>query len=187
MSLLHDAYPMTVEDFLAFTDSRPDGELWELIDGEPILSPSPSYGHQKVVINLALALRVFEDRGAGWEVLPGLGAKLSDTSMPVPDILVRPTVRISGSYCEDMLAAFEVLLPSSTKRDLVWKRQAYAGLPSLGHYVVLAQDRPDIRSYARREGWAETRVTGVQATLSLDDLGVTLSLADLYRGIGAEA
>jgi len=31
-----DLAPMSVEDFFAFTDSRPDDERWELIDGEPV-------------------------------------------------------------------------------------------------------------------------------------------------------
>ena len=35
--------PMTVEEFYAFTDTRPDEEKWELIDGEPILNASPSH------------------------------------------------------------------------------------------------------------------------------------------------
>jgi hypothetical protein len=30
--------PMTVEEFYAFTDTRPDEEKWELIDGEPVLN-----------------------------------------------------------------------------------------------------------------------------------------------------
>lgn len=32
---------MTIEEFLAFTDTRPDEERWELIEGEPVMSPSP--------------------------------------------------------------------------------------------------------------------------------------------------
>ena len=34
--------PMTVEEYFAFTETRPDNEKWELIDGEPILNASPS-------------------------------------------------------------------------------------------------------------------------------------------------
>ena len=37
-----DTGPMTVEEFYAFTDARPDGEKWELIDGEAVLNASPS-------------------------------------------------------------------------------------------------------------------------------------------------
>ena len=38
-----DQGPMRVEEFYAFTDTRPDEEKWELIDGEPLLNPTPSY------------------------------------------------------------------------------------------------------------------------------------------------
>ena len=31
--------------FLAFTDTRPDGEKWELIDGTPVMSPSANHRH----------------------------------------------------------------------------------------------------------------------------------------------
>ena len=47
---------MTVEEFYAFTDTRPDDEKWELIDGEPILNASPSPVHQWIVGNLIVAL-----------------------------------------------------------------------------------------------------------------------------------
>ncbi len=183
MTLLPDgAHAMTVEDFLVFTEARPDGERWELIDGEPVLSPSPSYGHQKIVLNLSVLLGGLED-GADWEVLPGLGAKLSAIDMPVPDILIRPNVRISGHHCDDMIVAFEVLSRSSVRRDLIRKRQAYGELPSLQHYVVLAQDRIDVRCYNRAGGWAERRLTDDDTTLPLDHLGIALDLARIYRGV----
>ena len=31
---------MTIEEFLAFTDTRPEEERWELIEGVPVLNPS---------------------------------------------------------------------------------------------------------------------------------------------------
>ena len=40
--------PMTVEEYFAFTETRPDNEKWELIDGEPILNASPSGLHQRI-------------------------------------------------------------------------------------------------------------------------------------------
>ena len=41
--------PMTVEEYFAFTDTRPDNEKWELIDGEPVLNASPSGLHQRIL------------------------------------------------------------------------------------------------------------------------------------------
>jgi len=37
---------MTVDEFYTFTIGRPDGEKWELIDGELILNAAPSDFHQ---------------------------------------------------------------------------------------------------------------------------------------------
>jgi Uma2 family endonuclease len=184
MSTLRDDVSMTVEQFLAFTETRPDEERWDHIDGEPVLKPSPSYGHQKLGGNLYLALHRAEEAGVLWEVLPGLGAKLSPRSMPVPDVLVRPVERIDGHWCDDMIVAFEVLSPSSRSRDLNWKRQNYATLPSLQHYVVLQQSKVEVRSYDRSNGWTEARITDPQAVLRLYALGIALPLARLYAGTG---
>ncbi len=47
---------------------------------------------------------------------------------------------LQGRDRSDVLAAFEVLSPSTKDRDLRWKRTAYTSLASLTHYVVIAQD-----------------------------------------------
>jgi hypothetical protein len=41
---------------LAFTDTRPDEERWELIEGVPTLSPSPVDCHQIVCSNILFIL-----------------------------------------------------------------------------------------------------------------------------------
>jgi Uma2 family endonuclease len=83
--------PMTVEEFYAFTDTRPDDEKWELIDGEPILNASPSLLHQLIVSNVVATLRLRQrEVGADWIVLPGLGIRISDVKRPEPDVLVIP-------------------------------------------------------------------------------------------------
>ena len=80
-----------VEDFLAFTQSRPDEEKWELIDGRLHLSPSANRRHQIIVGNIQV--RVFlqgEQSAQAWEIIQGIGVKISPRSLPVPDLLVRP-------------------------------------------------------------------------------------------------
>ena len=76
--------PMTVEEFYAFTDTRPDDEKWELIDGEPILNASPSPVHQWIVrniLNLRLETESVNSRRRG-RILPGLGIRVSRTQSP---------------------------------------------------------------------------------------------------------
>ena len=150
--------------------------------------PTPSYLHQKIVLNFLVLLDAAARRSrGGWEVLPGLGVRLSDTSVPVPDVLIRPDKFIDGRDCDDMIVAFEVLSPSTAKRDLRWKRTAYASLPTLRQYVVVAQDAIDILSFDREAGagdFSERRFTRWDEELDLPAIGVRASLSEIYRGLG---
>ena len=181
--------PMTVEEFYAFTDTRPDEEKWELIDGEPVLNASPSELHQRIVKNLSFALTTLERRpGTAWEILPGLGVRVSETSRPEPDVLIIP---ISGGSADpqgrdrsDMIAAFEVLSPSTASRDLRWKRTAYTSLPTLTHYVVIAQDSVDVVVFSRENGFAEQRLRSLGESIELRSLGISVALSEIYRNTG---
>jgi Uma2 family endonuclease len=181
-----DTRPMKVEEFYAFTDTRPDNEKWELIDGEPILNASPSRPHQRILKNLTFILARFErERDVSWEVLPGLGVRVSETNRPEPDVLILPKYGQSadpqGRDCGDVVVAFEILSPSTADRDLRWKRTAYTSLPSLTHYVVIAQDAVDIVVFAREAGFAERRLRSLTESLDLPALGISLPLAEIYR------
>jgi Uma2 family endonuclease len=181
--------PMTVEEFYAFTDTRPDEEKWELIDGEPILNAAPSPLHQRIVKNLVIALGNRERApNVGWEVLPGLGVRVSNVNRPEPDVLILPRSALSLDHLvrdrSDVIAAFEILSPSTKERDLCWKRTAYTNLPSLTHYVVIAQDAVDIVLFARDAGFAEQRRRSLSDVLELPALGISLPLAEIYRDTG---
>jgi Uma2 family endonuclease len=177
--------PMTADEFFAFTATRPDEEKWELIDGEPIMNASASFLHQIIVTNLIVELALHgRAKKAPWVIIPGIGVRLSNTSVPVPDVLVRPDTPIIGSECDDMLVAFEVLSPSTADRDLRWKRRGYASLPPLSKYVIVAQDGLEVFSYERLNGFAERRLINVDQTLDLPVLGVSLPLSDIYAGTG---
>jgi Uma2 family endonuclease len=180
--------PMTVEEFYAFTETRPDEEKWELIDGEPVLNASPSRLHQRIVKNLVVLLSAFEQRATSWEILPGLGVRVSDTNRPEPDVLIIPTSGSSADPQErdrnDVIVAFEVLSPSTANRDLRWKRSVYTSLPTLTHYVVIAQDGVEIVVFARDDGFAERRYRSLGESLELPSLGVSLRLSEIYRNTG---
>ena len=90
--------PMTVEEYFAFTETQPDNEKWELIDGEPILNASPSRSHQTIFWNLALLIGTIQrQRPQSWEASPGVGVRVSDTSLPEPDIFIVPAGSATSS------------------------------------------------------------------------------------------
>jgi Uma2 family endonuclease len=181
--------PMTVEDYFAFTDTRPDNEKWELIDGEPILNASPSKLHQTILWNLGFLLGTIQrTKPQSWESSPGVGVRVSDTSLPEPDVFIVPTGAARrdpfGRETNDVIAAFEILSPSTAERDLRWKRTAYTSLPSLKYYVVIAQDAVDIVVFSRDDGFAEHRIRSSSEKLELPLLGITLPVSEIYRDTG---
>ena len=183
--------PMTVEEYFAFTDTRPDNEKWELIDGEPILNASPSGLHQRIFLNLVYILGALQrQKRQSWEAIPGIGVRVSDTSLPEPDVFILPagTVRRDPYSREtrDVLVAFEILSPSTRERDLRWKRTAYTSLPSLTHYMVIAQDAVDVVVFARDGGFAERHLRSLGDSLEMPALGISLPLAEIYRDTGLE-
>ncbi len=177
--------PMTVEEFYGFTDTRPDEEKWELIDGEPVLNASPSPIHQRIIKNVLVALTLQERAAdASWVTLPGLGVRVSRTNRPEPDVLIIPNRASSQDPLErdtsEVIVAFEVLSPSTKERDLRWKRTAYTSLGSLTHYIVIAQDAVDVVVFARDEGFAGRHLRSLAEKLELSALGVSLPLAEIY-------
>jgi Uma2 family endonuclease len=181
--------PMIVEEFYAFTDTRPDEEKWELIDGEPLLHASPNRPHQRILKNLVMAIGALElQAGSEWEILPGLGVRVSDRSRPEPDALILPKGGTSLDSLErdrnDVVVAFEILSPSTRDRDLRWKRAAYTSLPTVTHYVVIAQDAVEVVVFARDNGFSERRLNALKDVLEFPALGISLSLDEIYRDTG---
>jgi len=184
-----DTGPMTVEQFYAFTDTRPDDEKWELIEGEPVLNAAPSRMHQWIVRNVVLALGIRErELKAPWAVLPELGVRVSDKNRPEPDVLVIPSdhrsIDLKERDVRNVIVAFEVLSPSTEGRDLRWKRTAYTSFPSLTHYIVIAQDAVEALVFARDEDFAEKQIRSIDKTIELRSLGILLPLAEICRDTG---
>lgn len=177
--------PMTAEEFFAFTATRPHEEKWQLIEGEPVMNASASFLHQTIVRNIIVTLSLIErERKAGWMTIPGIGVQISDSNIPVPDVLIRPANHIDGWKCDDMILAFEVLSSSTADLDLRWKRKAYSRLIALQHYVVIAQDAVEIVVYDRKTGFAERRLEDIGATLELPALAIAVPLAEIYQDTG---
>jgi Uma2 family endonuclease len=98
-----------------------------------------------------------------------------------PDLVVTcARLRMDDREIPEPRLIVEVLSESSTAIDRGVKRAEYAALPSVRTYIMLPQDLPAALVCDRAGGFEETLVSG---TLVLDDLGVTVDLAELYQGI----
>src|SRR5262245_55212007 len=46
---------MDVDEFMAFLETRPDNERWDLIEGVAVMMAPPSYEHQRITRNFLRA------------------------------------------------------------------------------------------------------------------------------------
>lgn len=177
-------HKMTIEEFLAFTDTRPQEEHWELIEGMPVLGPSPTDYHQIVVSNItAFLVNAKAARNASSYPMIGTGTKVpaSEKSLPEPDVMVKEHPPTGTRASDDALVLFEVLSPGNAKADQAWRRQVYASVPNCQHYVTVSLKAVEVAAYDRADGWKGRKLVSLAEALGLPSLGLSLPLADIYR------
>jgi Uma2 family endonuclease len=128
------AYLLTYDDWLRLSDD--DGRLYELIDGEFFLSPTPSIAHQRASRDLAFLLMEHLRRtGKGELLMAPTGVRLDERSVLEPDVLIvlRENAALVGTQVIDGPPdlVVEVLSPGTARRDLGIKREKYrsSGVP----------------------------------------------------------
>jgi Uma2 family endonuclease len=175
---------LTIEEFLAFTDTRPDGERWELIEGVAVLNPSPVDYHQVVVTNIATHLMVHKQSSAvSWLPMIGVGTRvpISPNSLPQPDVFVKEAAPTGSPVTDDALVLFEVLSRSNTKADQAWRRKVYASVPNCQHYVTVSLKAVEVVAYDRNSSWAKRSVSSLGDGLDLPALGLSIPVGTIYR------
>ena len=175
---------LTIAEFLAFTATRPQEERWELVEGVPVLNPSPIQTHQLVAASVvSFLLKQKEAKGASWIPLLGVGTTVpvSPNSLPQPDVYVQEGAVLDSHVTDDALVIFEVLSRSNRKADRDWRRKVYASVPNCQHYVTVSLKLPEVIAYDRRSDWQARRLSDLAQSLELAALGVSMPLADIYR------
>ncbi len=175
----------TVEEFLAFYDTRPDGERWELIDGVAIMMTPPTKAHQRIGSNLARALNNhFEterpDLYAYQEV--GLIVPEVDRFRPTADVAVEENAADYESYSDKFFLVVEVLSDSNTDAAVEIKRQRYMQNPDNLYVLVIEQKAVSVSVWARRSGWRQQELNRLGDRLELPEFGLNILLATLYAG-----
>jgi Uma2 family endonuclease len=142
----------TRADFEKLPEDAGDGIRYELLDGAFVVTPTPTFRHQRVVLRLAQALDAVVPTDVSVCVAP------LDVYLPTGDIL-QPDVFVvdHAAGVDDKvqggvpLLAVEVLSPSSRRRDVGDKLTAYrdAGVPT---YWVVDPINPRLRVWELRHG-----------------------------------
>jgi Uma2 family endonuclease len=118
----------TEAEFYAARDAAPQGDRWELVDGEVLVTPSPHWSHQRIVGRLFRLIDAYVTaQRLGETFVSPLDVKLEPGLVVQPDLLVVPVgeLRKRSDVIRRLLLAVEVLSPSSARHDRVTKRPAY--------------------------------------------------------------
>ena len=115
----------TVDDLEQLPD---DGNRYEILHGELLVTPLPSNGHQGVAARLMGHLMRWRDARADWAIRSPGGVYVSPTNWFEPDIAVYVVSEFSRQPWRDLpppLLVVEVLSPSTRTRDRHGKRPVY--------------------------------------------------------------
>jgi Uma2 family endonuclease len=112
-----------------------DGNRYEVVHGELLVTPAPRAWHQEVVKRLLVALDAYLSRHpAGHVVMAPADISWTDDTLVQPDVFVvdREEARtLDWRRMRRLLLAVEVLSPSTARADRFTKRRLYqeVGIP----------------------------------------------------------
>lgn len=136
--------PWTVDEVRALRNSSDDGTRYELVDGELLVTPSPSGRHQIAVGLLYIALHQYAKRERiGVAAFAPRDVDLTPAETTQPDVFVAPLedARIFRGTIPlaRLILAAEVISPSSARGDRV-KKRAYYQRGGVSEYWVVDLD-----------------------------------------------
>jgi Uma2 family endonuclease len=176
---------MSPEAFLAWERAQAErhhyvrGEVFAMAGG----SPRHSYLAARVIAALSQSLR-----GSLCDVhtsdlrlgLPGDEFVYADAAVVCRPVALRPG---TNDVVVNPAVVVEVLSKSTEAYDRGDKQAGYLALPSVRHFVLVSQRESRVEVYTRRDdGSFRFQVCETAALASLEGIGVTLSVDELYEG-----
>jgi Uma2 family endonuclease len=162
----------------------------EYHDGEIIEMTGGSINHNRLVRNL---IRLLDNalRKTIYEVFP------SDLRLWIPQynrglypdlMIIAGEPLFSDNRNDEILnpcLIIEVLSPSTSSYDRGDKFRYYRSIPQLNQYLLVSQGEILIESYSKtsENHWLLQEYIPARGIISLDSLGISLNLADIYEGI----
>lgn len=184
MSIL--SHPLTVADLERERACR--DERLELIEGEIVVTPSPSMWHQLISHRLAVVLdRAVVETNLGIVLAAPLDVVFDEFTVLQPDLFVlfhqREQWLESSTVERAPDFAIEILSPSTSARDRGVRRDLYARFGVQEYWLI----DPDARSVTAcsdmHNGRYRTEVTTNDVTVSASIAGHSVDLAALFGPI----
>jgi Uma2 family endonuclease len=172
--------PTTLEEFLEWERGLEMRFEWDGV--QAIAMVGGSFAHTEIATRLSDALRQALRGGPCTVVRADLKVVTWGKSRGrYPDLVVTCSpIRPKDLSVPDPLVIVEVLSDSTAITDLGVKVREYGMLPSMRRYIALSSDERFAFVFTRENGWqAEEK----QETLDIVEIGVSIALEPIYRGL----
>lgn len=177
--------PWTAEQFFAWQEGQKD--RYELVGGSPVrMMAGAKNVHDDIVVNLLSELRA-QLRGGGCRPFTGDGSVET-----LPGQIRRPDAGVDRGRRDPngLKAALprmvaEVLSPTTRDFDAFEKLAEYQRVASLRYILVVEPNAPEVVLWSRGadEAWTRRVVEGIGREVAMPEIGVVLSLSELYDGV----
>ncbi len=162
----------------------------EYFGGQMFAMAGASESHNLVALNVAAELQR-QMRGRPCRVYTNdMRVQVSESGLyTYPDVIAVCGERQFRDERRDTLLnptlLVEVLSETTASYDRLGKFALFRRLPSLCEYVLMAQDEPRIERYVRQAdgSWNLTEMRLMTETVTLDAVGCTLTLTDIYADV----
>lgn len=176
---------LTVEEYLPWEESN--FEKHEYIDGEVRLMTGATNKHNRIMMNLAIAIGRQLDDSNCFLLSSEMRTKVGATRYVYPDLCAvcgEESLEAHGMVLLNPVLVIEVTSPSSLRYDRGDKRDFYFDAPSIQAYLIIDQQRiyADLNLRAGG-GWQGQAFNSLEAVIPLSILNCELALAAVYRGI----
>jgi Uma2 family endonuclease len=176
---------VTFEEYLAaeeLSDVR-----HEYLAGLVYAMAGASRNHNAIAVNLVTALKRKLRGGPCAPFMSDMQLRiksLAGETVYYPDLMVAcEESERNPNFVVNPTVIFEVISPSTERIDRREKQFAYRTISSLKQYVLIAQDRVRVESFAMDTSDAGTNLNSLSDTLALPALRCEISLAEIYDGV----
>lgn len=185
MSALERIDFISVEDYLS---GEPLSEVkHEYVDGRVSAMAGASRNHVTAAVNMLAAIHRRLENSPCVPYMSDMKVRLLAHGKDIfyyPDVVVGCDPRDTDEhFLRFPKLIIEVLSKSTQRLDSVEKFQNYATIPSLEEYVLVAQDRVDVRVYRKRTAWAAQYYMDIDMSVELESVDLKIPLHQIYRGV----
>ena len=177
----------TVDEVRALPD---DGNRYEVIDGDLLVTPAPSWLHQQAAMEFLFLVRPYAHRCALDCYIAPAEVAFSPRRSVEPDLFVVP--RMDGrraTHFEEvqrLVLAVEVISPSSARADRYRKRHLYQS-EDVPEYWIVDPDARFVERWRPGDDAPEIVVESLAWTPQEDVEPLVIDLAALFRRVHGEA